>query len=129
MTKSSLSVFATETTDKENHHALLDQPIADKMRHAFAEIDPKPNVKSDIKIESNLDSDTSNSDFQLKKSNEKPARSNEEWSDEESYDSGEEWSDEESYNSGDTENIPKHSTPKKKRSEFNMVLLFIVLHF
>ena len=37
--------------------------------------------------------------------------------------------DELSYDSGDTENIPNHSTTKKKRSEFDMVLLFIVLHF
>jgi hypothetical protein len=34
--------------------------------------------------------------------------------------SDEKWSDGESYDSGDTENIPHHSTTKKKRSEFNM---------
>jgi hypothetical protein len=43
--------------------------------------------------------------------------------------SDEKWSDGESYDSDDTENILNHSTTKKKCSEFNMVLLFIVLHF
>ena len=43
--------------------------------------------------------------------------------------SDEESSDEELSDSGDTENILNHSTTKKKSSEFDMVLLFIVLHF
>ena len=42
--------------------------------------------------------------------------------------SDEKWSDGESYDSDDTDNIPHHSTTKKKRSEFN-IQYGVVVHY
>ena len=42
--------------------------------------------------------------------------------------SDEKWSDGESYDSDDMDNIPHHSTTKKKRSEFN-IQYGVVVHY